>query len=78
MASHDPPSRLCLPSGLGCVFGLFALAVLGVIYAAIAAAWLAWAALVLPAALVARLSGRAELANRMAGTLLWNLKALRK
>lgn len=68
----------CHPSALGCSFWLLGVSVLAAIYVVIVAAWLAWGALVLPAALVARLSGRRELANRMAGTLLWDLKALRE
>jgi hypothetical protein len=66
------------PSGLGCAFGLFALAVLAVVYAVIAAAWLLWACVILVGAGIARLSGRPELARRMGETLFWDLRALRE
>ena len=68
----------CHPSALGCSFWLLGASVLVAVYVVIVAAWLAWGALVLPAALVARLCGRRELANRIAGTLMWDLKALRE
>lgn len=65
-------------SGCGCLLYSFVLLIQAALLVLLAAVWLAWAYLVLPAAGVAWLCGRRDLANRMAGTLLWDLEALRE
>lgn len=71
--------RACIyPSGLGCAFGLFAVLVWLVIYAVIAAAWVTWAALVLPAAGIAWLLGRDDAARALAELVMWDPSWLRQ
>lgn len=63
-------------SGLGCTLWLLAMLSMTAVYAVLLAAWLAWAALVLPAAGIARVAGNRDLAGRIMHTLTWNLSAL--
>jgi hypothetical protein len=71
-------TRHCHFSGLGCAFWLFALAVLAVAYAVMAAAWVLWACVILPAAGVAWLLGYRDAARALGELVFWDLKVLRE
>lgn len=65
-------------TGCGCLLWLFVLVVLGVMYAVIAAAWVLWACVILPAAGITWLAGRRSAARTLAGLVMWDLDWLRQ